>query len=375
MKYKKMSKVLVATALACSLVATPVFATPEEDKERLEQQKEDVQNEANALQSQLNALLSKMNDLESQLISKGEEIIQAEEDLKAAEEKEKQQYADMKLRIKYFYETGNSSAIEMFMEAGNITEMLSKAEYAQKMQQYDRDMLAAYGETVQQVKDIKSTLEEEQRDLEAIEAQYESEQASVSATLESKKAEVSNLDDMIQEAARKAEEERLRREEEQRRREEEARRQQEAQNNRPSNNGGNSSNGGNGGSSSNGGSSKPSSGSKVPTYNPVTGNIVVDRAYGCLGIPYKWGATGPSSFDCSGLVGYAITGTYNRIGTTHTFMGYPRVSDPQPGDIVVNSHHTGIYIGGGQMIHAPHTGDVVKIGPVHSDMIYVRYPY
>ena len=366
MNYKRLSKMAIAVTLACSIVATPVFATP--DVDTLKQQKEDTQNEANALQSQLNSLIGKMNDLEVQLIEKGEEIIQAEEDLKAAEEKEKQQYADMKLRIKYFYETGNASAIEMFMEAGNITEMLSKAEYAQKMQKYDRDMLEAYGDTVQEVKDIKSTLEEEQKDLEKIEAQYESEQATVSATLESKKAEVANLDDMIQEAARKAEEERKRREEEQRRREEEARRQQEQQNNnRPSN----------------GGGSKPKPtpkptpkpGNNTPSYNPVTGNVIVDRAYGCLGIPYQWGATGPNSFDCSGLVGYAVTGTYNRIGTTYTFMGYPRVSDPQPGDIAVNSHHTGIYIGGGQMIHAPHTGDVVKVGPVHSDMIFVRYPY
>ena len=154
MNYKKIKKATIAITLACSLVAVPVFATP--DVDTLKQQKEDAQNEANALQSQLNSLMSKMNDLEAQLIAKGEEIIQAEEDLKVAEEKEKQQYADMKLRIKYFYETGNASAIEMFMEAGNISEMLSKAEYAQKMQKYDRDMLEAYGETVQQVKDIKS---------------------------------------------------------------------------------------------------------------------------------------------------------------------------------------------------------------------------
>ena len=355
MNYKRIRKMAIAVALSCTIVATPVFATPNVDE--LKEQKAAAQSEANALQSQLNSLISKMNDLEIQLIEKGEEIIQAEEDLKIAEEKEKQQYADMKLRIKYFYETGNTSAAEMFMEAGNISELLSKAEYAQKMQEYDRNMLTAYGETVQQVKDLKTTLEEEQANLQQIEAQYAAEQENVSATLSSKTAEVANLDSMIQEAARKAEEERRRREEEQRRREEEARREQ--QNN---NNGG-------------GSSSKPASGKPAPTYNPVTGNVVVDRALGCQGIPYVWGATGPSSFDCSGLVGYAITGGYSRIGTTYTFMAYPRVSDPQPGDICVNWHHCGIYIGGGQMVHAPHTGDVVKISPVHGDMIFVRYPY
>lgn len=105
----------------------------------------------------------------------------------------------------------------------------------------------------------------------------------------------------------------------------------------------------------------------------VSGNSVVNRAYSQLGKPYQWGAVGPDSFDCSGLVSYCLTGSYSRLGTTGTFMGWTRVSSPQPGDICVNSHHCGIYIGGGQMIHAPRTGDVVKVSSVHSGMIYVRY--
>lgn len=105
----------------------------------------------------------------------------------------------------------------------------------------------------------------------------------------------------------------------------------------------------------------------------VSGNSVVNRAYSQLGKPYQWGAVGPNSFDCSGLVSYCLTGSYGRLGTTGTFMGWTRVSNPQPGDICVNSHHCGIYIGGGQMIHAPQTGDVVKVSSVHSGMIYVRY--
>ena len=105
----------------------------------------------------------------------------------------------------------------------------------------------------------------------------------------------------------------------------------------------------------------------------VSGNSVVNRAYSQLGKPYEWGAVGPNSFDCSGLVSYCLTGSYSRLGTTGTFMGWTRVSSPQPGDICVNSHHCGIYIGGGQMIHAPRTGDVVKVSSGHSGMIYVRY--
>lgn len=127
------------------------------------------------------------------------------------------------------------------------------------------------------------------------------------------------------------------------------------------------------GSSSNNKPSASSSATNNSKPQSVSGNSVVNRAYSQLGKPYKWGAFGPNSFDCSGLVSYCLTGSYSRLGTTGTFMGWTRVSNPQPGDICVNSHHCGIYIGGGQMIHAPQTGDVVKVSSVHSGMIYVRY--
>ena len=350
MKFKKICNVTLAAALACTMVAAPVLAAPDVDE--LKDQKQQVESEVSSLQSELNTLITKLNDLEWQLIKKGEEIIEAEGQLKVAEEKEKQQYEDMKLRIKYFYESGDTSAVEMFMEAGSISEMLSKAEYAQKMQTYDRNMLKSYGETVQEVKDLKSSLEKEQSELQSLQGEFKAEQETVAATIDSKSAEIEDLDDMIQEAARKAEEERLAAEE--------ARRQAAQQNNSG------------GGGSSSGGSS---GGAGAPSYNPVTGNVVVDRAYGCLGLPYVWGATGPSSFDCSGLVGYALTGGYGRIGTTYTFLGWPQVSDPQPGDVCTNAQHCGIYIGGGQMIHAADYGIGVIVGPVQSGMIYVRYPY
>lgn len=106
---------------------------------------------------------------------------------------------------------------------------------------------------------------------------------------------------------------------------------------------------------------------------PADAGEVVARAYGKLGCPYVWGATGPDAFDCSGLVGYCLTGTTVRIGTTQTFMGWQRVTNPQPGDVCTTDSHCGIYIGGARMIHAPHSGDVVKIGPVQPGMVYVRY--
>ena len=103
------------------------------------------------------------------------------------------------------------------------------------------------------------------------------------------------------------------------------------------------------------------------------GSDTVSRAYACLGAPYVWGGVGPAGYDCSGLVSYCLTGSHTRLGTTYTFMNWPRVSNPQPGDIAVNSGHTGVYIGNGQMIHAATYGVGVIVGPVQSGMIFVRY--
>ena len=91
-------------------------------------------------------------------------------------------------------------------------------------------------------------------------------------------------------------------------------------------------------------------------YSSVVGFV---RAQ--LGKPYRWGATGPGSFDCSGL----LVAAYRSVGrslprTSSSMAGLPRVSSPQPGDIAWRPGHVGMYVGGGQVIHSPRTGDVVK---------------
>jgi cell wall-associated NlpC family hydrolase len=96
-----------------------------------------------------------------------------------------------------------------------------------------------------------------------------------------------------------------------------------------------------------------------------------------LGVPYLWGGATPSGFDCSGLVMYV----YAQLGVALPHfaaaqygLGTPVPRDQlQPGDLVFFNglDHVGIYIGGGQMVHAPHTGDVVKIAPLSDGGGYV----
>lgn len=356
MRLKRVHSAFLATVLTCSLVVTPVFAEPTQSE--LEDQKATAQSELEQFQAELDTIVAKTSELENKLIAKGEEILEAEEKLEVAEEKREDQYEAMKLRIKFMYESGSASAaMEKVVTSGNISDMLSQAEYSQKVHEYDREQLQEYANTVTQIEELHAQLEEDMETLQETEKEYKNQQAVLTETISSKQSEISNLDEMIQEAARKAEEERLAA--------------LADDNNTPATGGGSTGGGSTGGGSTGGGST--GGGSTAPPYNPVTGNDVVDRAYGCLGLPYVWAATGPASFDCSGLVGYCLTGSYARLGTTNTFMGWPRVSDPQPGDVCTSWNHCGIYIGGGQMIHAPEPGDVVKIGPVQSDMVFVRY--
>lgn len=100
----------------------------------------------------------------------------------------------------------------------------------------------------------------------------------------------------------------------------------------------------------------------------------VDRAMAQLGKPYEWGGVGPDSFDCSGLVGYAITGRYERRWTTEDMADWERTSSPEPGDICVTRTHAGVYIGNNQMIHAPTEGQNVEISTVQDGMWFVKAP-
>ena len=115
------------------------------------------------------------------------------------------------------------------------------------------------------------------------------------------------------------------------------------------------------------GGAPPSNGGAPPS-NGTLGQQAVQIAMQYLGVPYVWGGASPNGFDCSGLTMYV----YAQLGislphyTGAQWTAGPHVArnQLQPGDLVFfesNLGHMGMYIGGGSFIHAPHTGDVVKI--------------
>ena len=139
----------------------------------------------------------------------------------------------------------------------------------------------------------------------------------------------------------------------------------------------------NGSGSSSSGSS--SSGSSASTGTNATGNQIVAKAKQYLGVPYKWGGTDPSGFDCSGFVYYVLRSLGINVSRTQTAMyaqGTPvSKSNLQPGDVVFfqNTYkaglsHVGIYVGNGQFIHAPSSGKVVSYSNLNT-AYYIEHYY
>jgi len=380
---KKFLKIFVASVLASALTVTSAFAAPtskelEEKKDALEDQKQSAQSQVSSLQSELTQVLEKINKLEEELIAKGEEIQQATADLEIAEAKEKQQYEDMKLRIRYMYEEGGTSFIETLCSATDFSDLINKAEYVENVSTYDREMMNEYVATKEQISTLKADLEEDQKQLESMQAEYETEKESLNSSISSKQAEVADFDSQIQAAAEavaaaKAEEEAAAQ-----RAAEEAAAAQAAQAARSS--AGSQADSGSSGSR-NPDSSIPSSNSNSSSSGGGTGNTstaqaIVNAAYSQLGVNYVWGGTSPGvGLDCSGLTQYAHRQAGISIARTSGPQGGggKAVSSPQAGDLVCYAGHVGIYIGGGQMIHAPHTGAVVRVQSVYGSPWYRRY--
>lgn len=123
---------------------------------------------------------------------------------------------------------------------------------------------------------------------------------------------------------------------------------------------------------------EPPAGTDVPAPNPQA-SVAVATAKAQLGKPYLWGSGGPNSFDCSGLTSFAWAAAGVTLPRTSRsqYAGTVRVAvaDIQPGDLVFFGspiHHVGIYVGGGQMVNAPESGDVVKYSSIYrSDIVGV----
>lgn len=162
--------------------------------------KEDIQSEVEKLDKQLNEISGKVKELESQLSKKRQEIANTESALNKAKEQEKKQYRNMKKRIQFMYENGQTSYVEMLLSADSFTDFLNAVEYITQISQYDRKMLKEYQNMQVTIADTQKTLETAYASLQSLQAKVQEEKQAVAALESAKKGELNDVADDLTDA-------------------------------------------------------------------------------------------------------------------------------------------------------------------------------
>ena len=168
--------------------------------EDLKDSKGDIESKVTELNQQLMDISARITDLENQLTAKSEDIQETKDELAGAKEREAQQYADMKVRIQFMYENGQTSYLEALLSSRNISEFLNSADYIAQIQSYDRQKLTEYQDTVESIVNLEAQLEQEYTDLEALKSTVESNKATVAAMMRQKESELADISGDIEDA-------------------------------------------------------------------------------------------------------------------------------------------------------------------------------
>ena len=385
--------------------------------------KEQLQNEIAALDANLVNVMVSIQTLEGDISNKQADIEQTQSDLQKAQNAKDKQYEAMKQRIQYLYEKGGNDAwFQMMVNAENLSELLTKAEYTQKMYDYDRQSLEKYANTINQVTQLGNKYQQEKAELEGMKQEYEAESVNLQAAIDERRAVSADCDNEIAYAQQMANEyaalieqqqaeierleaERIAAEEEARRQaelaaaEEAAHQEAEAEDETVYDEEGNEvdaedalENGetlydeeGNeidpdsvtDEEESDGDVEYDEYGNVIDSDNTVdpeeyqssgsgSGSSVVDFATQFVGNPYVWGGTSlTDGADCSGFV----QSVYANFGVSLPRTSYEQqnagrevsYADAQPGDLICYGGHVAIYMGDGKIVHASNAKDGIKI--------------
>ncbi|HBR07450.1 MAG TPA: hypothetical protein DD735_00980 [Clostridiales bacterium] len=383
-----------------ALLQTPTQAVSQSELNKLKQQQAQLAEEKSGIQSQLDALSSQVASqteklellteqleitnseidiLSEQIALYTDNIARMENELTVNRQKKQVLLKNYRAYIRTMEENGSYTYLEILLGASSLEDLLSRIDTIREIMTYYDGLVNDIKEAQERIESAKADMEAEMAAQEEVFAAYQEKQADLTSqqeavltVLTSLAADSSEYETQLQSVntlqaslsgqisdveTQLAELDRIRAEQE------------------AANQAGSSDTGYGGNSDWYGDSAGTGTG---------TGQDIVDYAMTFLGVPYVYGGTSPSGFDCSGLVYYCYKHYGYTVNRTAAGLAYSGTavssSELAPGDVILFTSqggsyigHTGIYIGDGQFIHAPHTGDVVKISSLSSDYYTTNY--
>ena len=343
--------------------AATISATKEKISE-LEKKKSDLQKKIKALESEKNDILSYISKLDKQLTELEDDLAETEDnitdttrhlnltksELATAQHAEREQYANMKSRIKFMYESGGSDYLEVLLGASDFADLLNRSEYIEKISEYDKTMLDRYVAVKHLIEEKKAEVEVALQDLEDYKAELEVEKQQVEEVRDKKEREVRSYESKIASSQSDvnsyskqiaAQEELLEEliEAEKKRQEEEARKKKEAEEaaKRAAASKSSSSSSGSGSSSSSGGSSSSSGGTSISGLRwPLGTSGTITSYFGNRSSPTRGASSYHRGIDIAVSYGTSILAAGSGTVTT---AGY----NSAMGNYIVVNHGNGVY--------------------------------
>lgn len=323
------------------MLATGAASEPSAITERREQAQE-VLAQIRAIDSELSQAVERYNQANERLAAIESELETTRRHLGVARQANRVAEENLEERVVALYQGGQDSLLEVLFGSATLDELLDRIDASERVSSQDRRIVDEVSQTRASYRAAVEKLEQASAEQERVVAQRHDQREEIEAKLDARQELYESIRGEIErlQAAEERRQARLAAAAEQRL-EAQAEQQQSAT------------------------ASVDEGAIAAAPSSPYGG--VAGIALGYLGVPYVWGGASPSGFDCSGFVMYV----YAQVGVSlpHSTYAQWELGVPvsaaalQPGDIVFfdGLGHDGIYIGGGQFVHAPHTGDVVKI--------------
>ncbi len=229
MKYRIKRKIRASVILICSFIMIcPPASVKADEITDLESKTSTLNQQLGGINQEMVKISDEITSVNSQIEIIHSEILRTRDSLSIAQADESQRYEDMKSRIKYMYEVGNVSLLEMLFSADSMSDFLNKAEFIENISSYDRDMLLQLQSVREGIAEQEQTLLDQQASLEDLQTQLQTRQTDLKVTAEATSTDLAvftaQLTTLREEEAKKAEEARKA---EETRKAEEARREKE----------------------------------------------------------------------------------------------------------------------------------------------------